>query len=101
MKVSETQHEEILELLPWLVNETLEGKERLKVLNHLSHCPECQLERDRLQELGAFVEVESDEISAYQPAYNRLLSKINAAEAERQHFRHQAGIQKTTFFLLV
>jgi anti-sigma factor RsiW len=42
--MSTTAHERTLELLPWLVNGTLEGDERREVEAHLASCPECRSE---------------------------------------------------------
>jgi anti-sigma factor RsiW len=40
--MSTTAHDRTLELLPWLVNGTLEGDERREVEAHLASCPECR-----------------------------------------------------------
>ena len=40
-------------LLPWLVNETLEGDELAFVQRHLDQCPECRHEVEWLRELHA------------------------------------------------
>lgn len=81
-KKNQQVHEEVLELLPWLINDTLEGKERLRVLNHLNDCRSCQLERDRLQALGALVQSSDDDIGDnYKPGFDKLMARIAESEA--------------------
>ena len=78
-------HQEILELLPWLVNDTLEGKEKLRVLKHLTECTECQQERDRLQSLAALVEADHQADSLdmdYKPSFEKLMDQIDRQESE-------------------
>lgn len=42
-----------IELLPWLLNGTLETDERRQLLEHLGTCPECRAELARTREAGA------------------------------------------------
>jgi hypothetical protein len=77
-------HEEILELLPWFINESLGGKERDRVMVHLRECPECRKERDHLQTIEAFVKESDVVIPDYQFSYHRLLSRIEGAERNRE-----------------
>ena len=76
-------HEEILGLLPWYINESLGEKERGLVMTHLRECPDCRKERDQLQSLQALVK-ESDRVPDYQFSYNKLLSRIEEAERNRE-----------------
>ena len=78
----QTLHDEVLELLPWFVNSTLEGKERIKVMTHLGDCPTCQKERDRLQQLQALVQQENaDSTGDYKPSFEKLMDRIDASES--------------------
>ena len=79
----QTLHDEVLELLPWFVNSTLEEKERVKVMTHLGDCPTCQKERDRLQQLQALVQQENaDSTGDYKPSFEKLMDRIDASESE-------------------
>lgn len=77
-------HEEILELLPWFINESLGGKESDRVMVHLRECPECRKERDHLQKIEAFVKESDVVIPDYQFSYHKLLSRIEGAERNRE-----------------
>lgn len=50
VSVGGPEHEELQELLPWYVNETLAGPQRARVESHLRECEACraELERERL-----------------------------------------------------
>jgi len=77
-------HEEIVELLPWFVNESLGEKESQRLLAHLQDCAECREERDRLQALQQMVvEDDGSETADYRVAFNKLMSRIAAAEDNR------------------
>ena len=90
----EKRHQEILKLLPWLVNDTLTGKERLRVLNHLNECSECQRERDKLQRLADMVANDSEPVSDYKPAFNRLLTQVDELELERQSAGYEQIVER-------
>jgi hypothetical protein len=76
-------HEEVIELLPWLVNESLSANEQLRVTNHLKVCEICRDERDNLQRLQVLVaEVDSVD-SDYHFAFRKLEARIDIAEANR------------------
>ena len=77
-------HEEILEILPWFINETLGEKERDLVMVHLSECPECRKERDQLQGVEAFVKGMGQPVADYRFSYHKLLSRIEEAERNRE-----------------
>ena len=77
-------HEEILALLPWLINESLGGKERYLVMVHLKECPECRKERDHLQSVEAFVKESDQVVPDYRFSYNKLLSRIEEAERNQE-----------------
>lgn len=80
-----TVHEDIYEVLPWFVNESLAGKQRQVVMAHLRQCPECREERDRLQALQQVViEDDGSTTTDYRPAFRRLMKRIAVAEANRE-----------------
>lgn len=76
-------HEEIIELLPWLVNESLSAKEQLRVTSHLKGCEICRKERDNLQRLQAVVAEDDSVQSDYHIAFRKLETRISIAEANR------------------
>ncbi len=85
-KIKQQRHQEALELLPWLVNNTLQGKERLRVLNHLNDCRICQVERDRLQGLASLVQSSADDLGGdYKPSFEKLMARIAESEASSEH----------------
>lgn len=86
-------HEEILELLPWFINESLGGKERDRVLVHLRECLECRHERDQLQTIEAFVREDDVVVPDYRFSYNKLHSRIEEAERNRES---TAGVEVDT-----
>jgi len=73
-------HEEILELLPWFVNGSLSEQERERVTGHLEVCAICVAEKDQLQRLQDLVTSEEFKSPQYQPSYEKLMSRIDAAE---------------------
>jgi anti-sigma factor RsiW len=77
-------HEEILELLPWFINESLGDKERDLVMVHLRECAECRKERDKLQTIESFVKSNEVAVPDYKFSYQRLRSRIDEAERNRE-----------------
>jgi hypothetical protein len=82
--VKKAVHEEILELLPWFINESLGEKERDRVMVHLRECPECRKERDHFQTIEAFVNESEVVIPDYQFSYHKLAARIEGAERNRE-----------------
>lgn len=81
----QTLHDEVLELLPWFVNNSLEGQDRSKVMTHLGGCTDCQQERDRLERLQTLVQAEDSEMAEadYKPSFEKLMNRIDANELEK------------------
>ncbi len=77
-------HEEILELLPWFINESLGARERDRVMVHLAECMECREERDRLQTIEMFVKKDDTAVPDYQFSYRKLLGRIEEAERNKE-----------------
>lgn len=77
-------HEEILELLPWFINESLGARERDRVMVHLAECMECRGERDRLQTIEMFVKKDETAVPDYQFSYRKLLGRIEEAERNKE-----------------
>jgi len=68
------------ELLPWLVNGTLEGEELRRVEEHLRSCLTCRREVDELRRLRREIQAASDVSPSETPGLERLLAEV---EAER------------------
>jgi len=76
-------HDDIYELLPWLVNGSLSDKEQLRVTSHLRGCEICRAERDHLQRLQAVISEDEGSQPDYRPSFVKLEARINLAEANR------------------
>ena len=73
-------HDEVNQLLPWLVNDSLTERERQQVLLHVRDCRACQRERDRLQEMEALFAEDDQPLKDYHFAFRKLQRRIEAAE---------------------
>lgn len=78
------KHENIAQLLPWFVNDSLGRKEQALVLSHLAGCPDCQQERDRLQDLQALIVDGSMVLPDYRFSFRKLMARIEAAELNKE-----------------
>jgi hypothetical protein len=81
------EHKSTLELLPWYVNDTLEGKDLELVLKHLGECRDCQAERDRLYELQALVKESDGAPADHEMSFRRTMRRIEASERNRDSTR--------------
>lgn len=83
----EKDHKETRELLPWYVNDTLEGSDMDLVLRHLADCKDCQEERDRLYELQTLVREESFDAPGYELSLKRTIKRIEESERNKESTR--------------
>jgi len=75
-------HRHVAELVPWYVNDTLEGRDRDAVIAHLPGCPACREEVARCQTLAAGVQSAVDAAGAPGPGrLERVLASIELLEA--------------------
>ena len=83
--MSEADHHHVMELVPWYVNGTLQGRERDAVTAHLSGCLACREEVTQCQTLGAAVQSARDPAWAPGPdRFARLLANIELLEAKEE-----------------
>ena len=74
-------HSEIIELLPWYANQTLDENERKAVETHLSECAECASEVKSLSAMKKAVIESANQGPALSPfALNRALAQIEDYE---------------------
>ena len=74
-------HREIIELLPWYANQTLDEDERRAVETHLSECAECANEVKNLSSMKKAVIESENQGPALSPfALNRALAQIEDYE---------------------
>jgi hypothetical protein len=81
------EHEQTQELLPWYVNETLEGKDAELVLKHLAACEKCQAERDRLYRLHQIVQENDASAADYKMSFRRVMQRVEVAEKNKESTR--------------
>ncbi|HET9768376.1 MAG TPA: zf-HC2 domain-containing protein [Thermoanaerobaculia bacterium] len=80
-------HHQAWELLPWLVNETLEPGEREGVESHLAACGECRGEAERCRALEALVRSAEVAPSPHPAQLQQLMRRVDEAERTRKRPR--------------
>lgn len=71
-----SDHDEVLLLLPWFANSTLDKADLEKVRNHLKVCLTCRRELASFEMLASNLEREPAWESSYKPSFERLMVKI-------------------------
>lgn len=77
-------HQEISLLLPWFVNKTLSGAERIRVENHLKVCLTCRREIAGLIKLSEAVQQDGSLDSAVQASFSQLRKRIELTAPDVQ-----------------
>ncbi len=80
---STDQHQQILLLLPWYLNQSLGQDERQQVERHLKNCMLCNRELVALRKLAAAVKCSSDLDVAAEASFARLRAKLQTTELVR------------------
>lgn len=80
---SNDQHRQILLLLPWYLNQSLELAERQRVENHIHCCLLCRRELIYLKNLAAAVKQESDVDVAAEISFDKLREKLQTSRPNR------------------
>jgi hypothetical protein len=75
-RFDDPEHGKAAELLPWLVNDTLKGAERVRVERHLAECVACRSEMENLRTLQASIaEDDADPVAAH--AFSRMNTRLD------------------------
>jgi len=77
-------HEQAWDLLPWLVNDTLEPGERVEVEAHVAACRECRDERERCRTMAALVRKADVAPSPHPAQLARLVQRIDEGERTKK-----------------
>jgi hypothetical protein len=77
-------HEQAWDLLPWLVNETLEAGERVEVEAHVAACRECREERERCRTMATLVRKAEVAPSPHPAQLARLVQRIDETERTKK-----------------
>ncbi|HEV3041213.1 MAG TPA: zf-HC2 domain-containing protein [Candidatus Angelobacter sp.] len=89
------KHSEVLELLPWYVNATLDEQERQTVEAHVAGCSECAAELESLVAMRRMVVSAGDAGPVPSPfMLNRALEQIEEYERAKSH--QEAAPQEAT-----
>ena len=96
MKIGDkVDHDEILELLPWFVNDSLSEKDRARVIEHLRECAICVNERDQLQRLQGLVTSEDFDPPEYRFSFQKLMVRIDAAEQSKDEIAAKQSVNRS------
>src|SRR5579872_2508834 len=76
IKLHSSPHDEVQELLPWLINGTLAHDEIDRIEEHLAQCAECRSELAAERQLAAAIESSPIDSEA---AWERMECRLNAA----------------------
>ena len=82
---STEQHQQILLLLPWYLNQSLEQDERQQVESHIRSCILCSRELVVLRKLAAAVKQSSDLDVAAEASFAGLRGKLQTVKRVRQN----------------
>lgn len=77
-------HQQIYELIPWYVNDTLSAQEVEAVEAHLATCSTCRTELDRCRQIASAACAQTDDLWAPSPEhFQSVLAQIDKAEGIR------------------
>ncbi len=70
-------HEHTMEMLPWLINDSLPGDERAAVLDHAQSCVMCRREMKSLQDLRESINCLSSPVPIPAPDMRNINARID------------------------
>ncbi len=91
-------HEQAMELLPWLINNSLSNDERVVVLDHAKYCVVCRREIEHLEHLQDSIECLSGPVPIPGPDMRNINARIDSW-IDRQNFIRQSFSWIGGFFL--
>ncbi|MGI9293548.1 MAG: zf-HC2 domain-containing protein [Pseudomonadales bacterium] len=82
-KLTQNQHEhdDVLELLPWHLNNTLNAEESERVLAHLNQCAACQQEAELLTTALDAANTYAPAVNIVEDRFETVMARIEQAEA--------------------
>jgi Putative zinc-finger len=75
-------HRECWELLPWLANESITGREAARLEEHVSECAECRRELELQRKLRSAMRAEEAVVIAPQTSLQKLIQRIEAEDID-------------------
>lgn len=95
----QNQHQEVELLLPWFVNNTLQGADLLKVENHIRDCLTCRRDLIALRKLSANIQGNSELDIAAASSFARLNTKMTtpARSNPARSARRRWGMEQRNF----
>ncbi|HEY8521883.1 MAG TPA: zf-HC2 domain-containing protein [Gammaproteobacteria bacterium] len=83
-RLREPAHEDVIELLPWLVNGTLSDAERERVERHVRSCLPCRAARRTEQRLAALVQAQPTVRLSAERGFEELLAQVEQPAPRRR-----------------
>ncbi|HEY6482961.1 MAG TPA: zf-HC2 domain-containing protein [Steroidobacteraceae bacterium] len=78
---SSESHQQIAQLIPWLVNGTLAAADAAGVRAHLEECAECRKDHDAQRRWQESMCEEGSLVFAAEPSFQKLMSRLEAGAA--------------------
>lgn len=83
-KAEPMMHDDVRELLPWLVNDSLDADERDRVALHASSCVICRRELEELERLRDTIQIDAAAMKAPTPDMQLINARIDSLLARKQ-----------------
>jgi hypothetical protein len=74
-------HEQVLALIPWVVNGTATAEQVAAARAHVAQCADCRSEYDRQSRLYGVMHEEGSVVFPAEHSFQKLIARIDAAEA--------------------
>src|SRR5215472_9973022 len=71
-------HERVAQLIPWLINGTLDAEEATTVRAHLAACPSCRADFESEERLYAAVRSDGLLVFSGEPSFQKLMARVEA-----------------------
>src|SRR5690348_1761467 len=71
-------HDEAAQLIPWLINGTLDAEEAASVRAHLAACPSCRADFDSEQRLYEAIRSDGPLVFSGEPSFQKLVARLEA-----------------------